>query len=468
MLTEFLLLMKHELMVTVIMFVLLFLKLGSIEWKTTSVINLVNVLLAINLALGFVMNQTGTLFGDMFSTNALLALEKNFLNLGVLIISLQSYHWLKDHKHAAEFYILMLATLLGMQFMLSSGNLLMFYLALELSTIPLAALVNFDLEKRRSSEGAFKMIMSSAFSSGLLLFGISLLYGTTGTLSMAEIAPLLTGSPLQIFALILLISGFGFKISAVPFHLWTADVYEGAPVAVTAYLSVISKAAIVFVMSTVLYRYFMPMSIDWYNVLVVLSVCTLIVGNLFALRQQNMKRFLAFSSIAQVGFILVGMTGQSAMGNASVIYFILVYLFSNLAAFGVIALVSSVTGKEHMDDYRGFSKTNPLLAWVLAIALFSLAGIPPTAGFFGKYFLLIAGAGQENYILITIAALNMVIALYYYLKVIMAMFMQPNDNAVAHIPLSIQPKIAMVICMVGIVITGLVSGAYEYIYSLVQ
>lgn len=465
--SEFLL-MKHELMITLIIFVLLILKLGNKEWKSTSLINLMNVLLTINLVFGFFMNQTGSLFGDMFSTNPLLALEKNFLNLGTLIISLQSYQWLKEHKHTGEFYMLMLSTLLGMQFMISSGNLLMFYLALELSTIPLAALANFDLEKRRSSEAAFKMIMSSAFSSGLLLFGISLLYGTTGTLNFAEIPALLTGSPLQLFALILLISGFGFKISAVPFHLWTADVYEGAPIAVTSYLSVISKAAIVFVMTTVLYRYFQPLSIDWYNVLVVLSVATLIIGNLFALRQQNMKRFLAFSSIAQVGFILVGMTGQSAIGNASVVYFILVYVFSNLGAFGVISLVSATTGKENMDDYKGFSRTNPLLAWVLAIALFSLAGIPPTAGFFGKYFLLIAGAGQDNYILITIAALNMVIALYYYLKVIMAMFMQPNETPIEKISLQFQPKLAMAICVGGILITGLASGAYQYIYSLVQ
>jgi NADH-quinone oxidoreductase subunit N len=150
------------------------------------------------------------------------------------------------------------------------------------------------------------------------------------------------------------------------------------------------------------------------------------------------------------------------------VFFILVYLFSNLAAFGVVSLVSAVSGKENLEDYRGFAKTNPLLAWVLAIALFSLAGIPPTAGFFGKYFLLISGAAQDNYILITIAALNMVIALYYYLKVIMAMFMQSNESPVAHIPVSLQPKIAMWICIGGIVVTGIFSGAYDYIYSLVQ
>jgi NADH-quinone oxidoreductase subunit N len=202
--------------------------------------------------------------------------------------------------------------------------------------------------------------------------------------------------------------------------------------------------------------------------LFLISVLTMIIGNLFALRQKNMKRFLAFSSITQVGFILIGITGQSAMGAASVIYFIIVYLFSNLAAFGVIALVSNRAGKENLDDYKGFYKTNPLLSWVLAIALFSLAGIPPTAGFFGKFFLLLAGAGKGNYLLVGIAALNMVISLYYYLRVIRAIFMEKNETPIEKINPGFSPGLAMVICVAGIIVTGLLSGAYEYIYSLIK
>lgn len=468
MLTDFLILMKAELVITIIIFILLFLKIGNREWTNESFLNVINILLLINLAAGFFFTKEGTLFGDMFKTNELIRLEKNLLNLGTLIISLQSYNWLKSHKHVPEFYMLLLSTLLGMFFMLSSQNILMFYLALELSTIPLAALSNFDLDKRKSAEAAFKMIISSAFSSGLLLFGISLLYGTTGSLSFTGISAHLNGSPLQLFSFILLLSGFAFKISAVPFHLWTADVYEGSPVAVTSYLSVISKGAILFVLVSVLYKVFQPLGDIWYNILFLLSVVTMIIGNLFALRQQNMKRFLAFSSIAQVGFILIGITGQSAEGSASVIYFILVYIFSNLGAFGVISVVSAVTGKENLDDYKGFYKTNPLLSWALAISLFSLAGIPPTAGFFGKFFLLLAGAGKGNYLLITIAALNMVVSLYYYLKVIKAIFMDSNENPVEKINTALFPKIAMIICAAGILITGLMSGAYNYIYSLVK
>jgi len=464
--TDFFILMKFELIVTIIIFILLFLKVGSDGWSNKAVLNMVNILLLINFVVGFFMNDDGNLFGDMFKTNELVALEKNILNLGTLIISFQAYPWLKNHKHVLEFYMLLLSTLLGMFLMLSSRNFLMFYLGLELSTIPLAAICNFDLEKRQSSEAAMKLIISSAFSSGLLLFGISLVYGTTGTLSFSELSPLLNGSELQLFAFVLLLAGFAFKISVVPFHLWTADVYEGSPVAVTSYLSVISKAAFLFVFVSVLYNVFKPIADTWYNMLFLLSVLSMIIGNLFAIRQNNLKRFLAFSSITQMGFILVGISGSSQIGSASVIYFLLIYIFSNLGAFGVIAFVSAITGKENMDDYKGFYKTNPFLTWVLTISLFSLAGIPPTAGFFGKFFLIMAGAGKENYILITIAALNMIVSLYYYLKVVKAMFMDANEQAIEKLSIDILPKLAMVICVTGIVVVGFVPAIYHYIYSL--
>jgi len=468
MLNDFLYLMNAELLVTIIIFILLFLKLSNEEWKNEGLLNFINFLLVINLGAGFFYIPKGNLFGDMFHTSELVTFQKNLLNLGTLIISLQSYDWLKAHKHVAEFYMLLLSTLLGMFFMISSNNLLMFYLGLELSTIPLAALSNFDLDKRRSSEAAFKMIMSSAFSSGLLLFGISMLYGATGTLNYVGLKAHLNGNPLQVFSFILLLAGLAFKISAVPFHLWTADVYEGSPVAVTSYLSVISKGAVLFVMVSVFYNVFTPIAGSWYNMIFLISVATMIVGNLFALRQRNMKRFLAFSSIAQIGFILVGLSSQSTAGSSSVIFFILVYIFSNLGAFGVISLVSAITGKEDMDDYKGFYNTNPVLSCVLAISLFSLAGIPPMAGFFGKFFLLFAGAGKGNYSLIIIAALNMVVSLYYYLKVIKMIFMDSNEHPIEKIKTHWQPKIAMAICVGGILITGIASGAYDYIHSLLK
>ncbi len=455
-------------MLVIIIFILLFLKIWKNKLNNKTVLQVANSLLLINFIVGFFGNVSGELFADMFRTTGLIVLEKNILNLGALVISLQAYNWLLNHKHAPEFYIILLSSLMGMFFMISSQNIFMFYLGLELSTIPLAALVNFDLEKRKSGEAALKYIISSAFSSGMLLFGISLLYGALGTLNFEEISIAMHAEPLLIYAFILLFAGFAFKISAVPFHLWTADVYEGAPVPVTSYLSVISKGAIIFVFVSVLYTAFQNIFTTWYNLLFLISVATMLIGNLFALRQQNLKRFLAFSSIAQVGFILIGISGNSAEGTASAIYFVLVYLFSNLGAFGVVALVSAATGKENLEDYKGFYKTNPMLAWILTLSLFSLAGIPPTAGFFGKFFLLMAGAGQGNTILIIIASLNMIISLYYYLRIVKAMFMDENANPIEKVDAGLQPKFAFIICIAGILVTGLSGGCYEYIYSLIQ
>lgn len=465
MVTEFFILLKQELVITAIIFLLLFLKLGK-DRSNESILTIVNFLLFVNLAAGFFGSQEGTIFHDMFRTNSLIVIEKNILNLAFWLISLQSYAWLRTHKHVIEFYLLLLTSLLGMFFMISSGNLLMFYLGLEMSTIPLAAAANFDLAKRQSSEAAMKMIISSAFSSGLLLFGISLVYGVSGTLLFAEIPAHLSADPLHILAFILFFSGIAFKISAVPFHLWTADVYEGAPVAVTSFLSVVSKGAVLFVLVPILYKAFQPLAGTWYNVLFVLALVTIIIGNLFAIRQNNLKRFLAFSSIAQVGFILVGISASSAAGMASVVFFILVYVFSNLAAFGVISLVSAFAGKENVSDYKGFYATNPFLSWVLTIALFSLAGVPPTAGFFGKFFLLIAGAAKGNYWLIGIAALNMVVSFYYYLRVVKAIFMDSNEQPISRIAVPVAPRLSLYICVAGIILTGLASFVYDYIYSL--
>ena len=458
--------LRQELIVAAIIFLLLFMKIRSAVYGTEGVLHFINLLLLVNLVLGLFASGDATLFSGMFHTSRLIVLEKNMLNLATLIVSLQAYSWLKNHRQVLEFYMLLLATLLGFFFMISAGNLLMFYLGLELSTIPLTALSSFDLEKRRSSEAAMKFILSSAFSSALLLFGISLLYGATGTLDFATIAGRLDGSAFQLFAFIFILSGFAFKISAVPFHLWTADVYEGSPVSVTAYLSVVSKGAVFFIFILALYTVFKPLAGSWYKIIVLLSVLTMVTGNLFALRQDGLKRLLAFSSIAQSGFILAGITGSSRGGEASVIYFILVYIFSNLGAFGVVSFISAQTGRESINDYKGLYATNPLLSWVMAISLFSLAGIPPTAGFFGKFFLLMAGAGKGNFVFIGIAALNMVVSLYYYLRVIKAIFMDSQPEPMGRLKIPLLPKIAFLVCVAGIVMTGLVGGIYDYIYSL--
>ena len=465
MLMDFFILLKQELVIVAIIFLLLFIKLGK-DRTNESLLPLINVVLLLNLLLGFFGSKEGNLFGEMFHTGKLIILEKNILNLATWIISLLSFSWLRTHKHVIEFYILLLTALLGMFFMISSGNLLVLYLGLEMSTIPIAAAANFDLAKRKSSEAAMKMIISSAFSSALVLLGISWIYGVSGSLDFSVILLQGPDSPFRIFAFILLVSGFAFKMSAVPFHLWTADVYEGAPVSVTAYLSVVSKASVVFVILAFLYNAGKAFADTWYHILIVLSILSIIIGNLFALRQNNFKRFLAFSSIAQVGFILIGIAGSSQVSSAAVVYFVLVYVFSNLAAFGVVALVSAVSGKENISDYKAFYTTNPLLSWVLTIAMFSLAGVPPTAGFFGKFFLLMAGAAKGNYWLIGIAALNMVVSFYYYLRVVKAIFMEENPQPIEKLAIPGASRLALYICLAGMLIAGLASCVYDYIYSI--
>jgi NADH-quinone oxidoreductase subunit N len=465
---EFFILMKPELGLMLIIFLLLFLKIWDGIKEKTTLLSIVNVLLLLNFAAGFFCNEEGTLFSGMYHTTDVIVLEKNILAFGTLLISLIAWDWLKKHEHMLEFYILVLSTLLGMNFMLSSGNFMILYLGLELATIPLAALCNFDLDKLKSSEAALKMILSSAFASCILLFGVSMVYGTTGTLSFSEISAHLDGGMLQILAFIFIFTGFAFKLSIVPFHFWTADVYEGSPVAVTSYLSVISKGAIVFVFVTTLTNLFSALGSHWYTMLVICIVLTITVGNLFAMRQDNLKRFLAFSSITQVGYILIGLTNESIAGSASAIYFMVVYIFSNLAAFGVISMVSEQTGKEYISDFNGFYKNNKVTAWVLALAMFSLAGIPPTAGFFGKMFLVTAGAAKGNYLLIAFAALNMVVSLFYYLRVVKAIFINPNENPVEKIKASFPVKIALGVCMLGIIATGFYSGIYDYIVSMLK
>ena len=462
---EFLKIMKPELLITGIIFLLLFIKIGK-GMKNDSLLIMIQVLLLLNFVAGFIFNTEGVLFGGMFTSTSLISFQKSILSLGIFLISLLFSDWLKKSAHMPEFFILMLSAALGMFFLVSSGNLLIFFLSLELATIPVAAMANFDLDLKRSSEAAMKFILSSAFSSGILLFGISLVYGATGSISFAELGGLLNGSPLQILAFVFLFAAFAFKLSIVPFHLWTADVYEGSPIAVTAFLSVISKGAVAFIFMGALYKVFQPLLETWYNMLMILSVATMIIGNLFALRQQNIKRFLAFSSIAQVGFILLGISSNAPEGTTSVVYFILIYVFSNLAAFAVAAVIASKTGKEAINDYKGLYQTNPFLSWILALALFSLAGIPPTAGFFGKLFLITAGAAKGSYLFITIAALNMIISLYYYLRVIRAVFMEKNQHPIEKIKTGPAVTLGLLLCAAGIVLLGLLSWVYDYIQNL--
>ena len=457
--------MKHEMLLALMLVVLLISKISGSSNNNTGWIKLFNSMMIINCIAGWFFNRTGMLFSNMFFNSDIIAFEKNILNIGTLIICLSSTGWMQRQRHLAEFYILMISSLMGMFLMISSGNLLMFYLSVELSAIPIAALCNFNLDERRSSEAAMKMIFSSAFSSCFMLLGISFLYGACGSLDF-NILSVSDNSSLLLIGFVFFFVGLVFKLSVAPFHFWTADVYEGSPVAVTSFLSVISKGSMVFVFASILYHVFPVIRDEWYLLLCVLSVFTMVIGNLFAIRQENLKRFLAFSSITQIGFILIGISGNLLDGITSSVYFIVIYIFSNLAAFAVVSRISEQTGKETIAQYKGLVKTNPALAWIMAIALFSLAGIPPTAGFFGKIFLLTSGASGGNYVLITIAALNMMISLYYYLRVIRSMFMESRVDIIPAVSTGITFRIALFICISGILLTGFFGSVYQYIYSM--
>jgi NADH-quinone oxidoreductase subunit N len=358
----------------------------------------------------------------------------------------------------------MLSSLIGVSYMISSGHFLMFYLGLELTTIPIAALAAYEQFKSKSAEAGIKLILSSAFSSAILLFGISVLFGAIGNLYFNAFVS--GDSMINVLGFIFFFSGLAFKISIVPFHLWTADVYEGSPTSVTSYLSVISKGSAVFILVIVLTTLFRVIQPMWQEVLYATSILTMTIGNLFAIRQQNVKRFLAFSSIAQAGFIMLGIVGGTALGMATVIYFVLVYVFSNLAAFGVVQAVEQASGKVTVDDYNGLYKTNPKLSLVMMLALFSLAGIPPLAGFFGKFFLFTAVAESGFYVLLGVAVLNTVISLYYYLLVIKAMFINSSDTPVIAFTSDGAMRISLVACSAGILVIGFYSPVFAYIKEL--
>ena len=461
--------MQSELFLTGI--ILLILIAEIVVSKKELIVNLSIGLFLIHTVAGFINQPEGSLFGGMFRTDQLIHLFKNILNVGVVIVLLQSASWVKDKmkqsQRLSEFYILMFSSLLGMYFMISAGDFLMFYIGIELASLPVAGLAAFDTFKKRSNEAGLKYIFLAAITSGVSLFGISLLYAGSGTIYFDQLTQFLNYDSLIILGFLFFITGLLFKISIVPFHLWTADVYEGAPISVTSYLSVISKGASAFILMVILFTFARPLIDLWRELIFLLSILTMFIGNLFALRQKNIKRFLAFSSIAQAGFLILGMISGSQLGMTSVIFFIATYIFSNLGAFGVVYAISNKTGMENMDDYNGFYRTNPLLSVLMMLSLFSLAGIPPVAGFFGKFFLFMSAASEGYYWLIFIAVINVTISLYYYLLVIRAMFIRRNDNPIPYFKSDIYMKAGLLISAIGILAIGFYSPFYEHINDMV-
>lgn len=417
-----------------------------------------------------------TAFAGMYETTPVIAAIKTILNVGVVIVLIQSISWTNEASmtvRRGEFYELLLVTLFGMYLMISARHFLLFVIGLESASLPLAAMVALEKNRYESHEAAVKYILTAVFSSAVFMMGLSFVYGLTGSLYFENIYFALTSkglSAMLVIALAFVISGVGFKLSLVPFHLWTADVYQGAPTSVTSYLSVISKGAAAFAFLVILCQVFGSVySQVWEWMLYALIILTITVGNLFAIRQRNMKRFLAFSSISQAGYIMLGVIAYNAMGMAAMMYYILVYIFSNLAAFGVIGAIEHATGKVSMDDYRGLYKTNPRLSVAMMLAMFSLAGIPPFAGFFSKFFIFTGAINQGSvaiYVLVLIALINTIVSLYYYLLVVKAMFISEEECVIANFRSTCSQRLGLWISVAGILLLGIVSYFYSSLLDL--
>lgn len=408
-----------------------------------------------------------TAFGGMYVSSAMSVVVKAILNVGTIIVFLTAHEWLKQPDMAnkqGEYYTLTLFTLLGMYFMVSAGHFLMFFIGLELASVPMTALIAYSKKSQESAEAAAKYILTALFSSGLMLYGISLIYGTTGTLYFDQVGAQISATNLvQLAALVLFIGGIGFKISLVPFHLWTADAYQGAPTAVTSYLSVISKGAAAFVLFVVLYKVFAPV-IEQANVLFFwIIVFSITLANIFAVRQNNLKRFMAFSAISQAGYLVLGVMNATPQGMTAMVYYLLVYMAANLGVFLIISITEQRSGKINISDYDGYYRTNPKLAFLMTLCLFSLAGIPPFAGFFSKFFMFMAAFKAGFVVLVLIALVNTVISLYYYLLIVKAMYIKPNDNPIVPFKSDGYTRTGLALCTAGVVLIGIISWFYAYI-----
>ena len=353
-----------------------------------------------------------------------------------------------DERLKGEYYALLLAITLGMFLMASSTNLLMIFISLETVSLTSYILAGFLTHSPRSSEAAFKYITYGAVASGTMLFGLSLLFGMTGTGDLAQISGRLpellasgeVTSLAVLIAITFVLAGVGYKIASVPFHMWSPDVYEGAPIPITAFLSVASKSAGFALFIRFFYAGFgnteLMQAVDWPFMLAIVSALTMTVGNLAALPQQNVKRLLAYSSIAHGGYLLMGGVLLTSQGIGAILFYLVVYLFMNLGAFYVVVLIANEVGSEMVEGYRGLSARAPLVAWAMVIFLVSLAGIPPFAGFFGKWILFTAVLEQGYYWLALVGLLNSVVSLYYYARIVKAMFFEDAGEETTNVSFS--------------------------------
>lgn len=365
-----------------------------------------------------------------------------------------------------EYYVLLLFATVGMMLMASASDLIIIFLGLETFSLAIYVLAGFFRSQPKSNESSLKYFLLGAFAAGFLLYGIALIYGATGTTNLKGIYEFIRKSnlltdPLLLIGMSLLIVGFGFKVASVPFHMWTPDVYEGAPTCVTAFMSVGPKAAGFAAFLRVFLYSLSPIQTDWVWILWVLAVLTMTLGNLVAIAQKNIKRMLAYSSIAHAGYILVAMVAASELSTASVLFYLMAYAFMNLGAFGVVILYGR-KGEENIliSDYSGMAAKYPLLAAAMAIFMFSLAGIPPTAGFVGKFYIFSA-AVKAGYIgLAIIGVLNSALSVYFYLRITVMMYMRSSEKEQARLEMNPAMIIALVIAVIGTLQMGITPAHY--------
>lgn len=443
------------------------------KWFNT----LVCILLLAQLIISFTPlggSEGANLFGGMYNATPAANMMKSILTFGTLIVVMQARNWLTntDAKLTeGEFYMLTISTLLGMFMMMSAGDFLMFFLGLEMASVPMGCMVALDKWRNDSAEAAAKFILTATFSSGVMLYGISFLYGATGTLYFEDFSKVISKTPMIIMGMVFFIAGLGFKISLVPFHFWTADTYQGAPTTVTGYLSVISKGAAAFTLVTLLYKVFIAIMPYWTITMMILVVLSITIANLMAIRQTELKRFMAFSSISQAGYImLVAIGGNYVMSITALMYYVLIYIAANMAVFTIIASVENANGgRTDMEAYNGMYKNNPKMAFLMTLALFSLGGIPPFAGMFSKFFVFLAAVDGRYtflpYCIVFIALVNTVVSLYYYLLIVKAMYINNNGEALPTFKMDCNTKLTLAVCTAGVLLFGVASCIYNALHA---
>ena len=433
---------------------------------------LVCAFMLIHILLNCCPTESATAFGGMYATTPMIGVLKTILAFGTLIVFIQARTWLSRPDSTfkeGEFYMLIISTLLGMNMMVSADHFLLFFLGLEMASVPMACLVAFDKYRHNSAEAGAKFILTATFSSGVMLYGLTFIYADAGSLYFNEVAQNLSATPMTVMGMVFFFSGLGFKISLVPFHFWTADTYQGAPTTITGYLSVVSKGAAAFALCTILMHVFGSLIEQWQYLLGIVIMLSITIANLFAIRQTELKRFMAFSSISQAGYIMLAVMGNSGMSVTSLTYYILVYVVANMSVFTIISAIEERNnGVTDMDAYNGLYSTNPKLAFLMTLALFSLGGIPPFAGMFSKFFVFMAALEQGSawaYAIVFIALINTVISLYYYLLIVKAMYINKSENPLPAFKSDNNTRVALAICTLGVALFGVCSYVYDWIFA---